>query len=241
MPAALYFDRAEWEALLVTMTTDESRAYFARMAVQPEAVLDVAIKHPVEFDSPQPEWLELWQGPITFRATYDKGKFGPGHTLERINQLGRERATGGGRHKPIYSVTTDPDDGAIVIEWLIGLPGRQPPFGKIHYYRGGLGRGLYDRLFRDSAFRDQQLAHLPEDQRMRATGAYACGLSMREWTEREFFHAVNAGLCEVWSRVGSRVGPFRRIPPDIFVAYEIQEWGEGKHGGACATLKALQR
>lgn len=193
-----------------------------------------------EFDEPKSEWLELWQGPLNFRATYDKGKFGPGHSLDRINKYGEDGATGGGRHEPIYAVRLDPDDGAIVIKWLIGLPGRQPPFQTVRYYGGGLGRGLYDRLRDDPQIRDQHLAHLPPDQRARAVGAYACAITIREWAEREFFEAVHAGHCEIWARVGSKVAPFRRIPADIFRSYQIQQWGYGAPGGAWAKLEGAE-
>lgn len=189
-----------------------------------------------EFDEARPDWVELWQGPLKFRATYDKGQFGPGHSLERINQYGRDGATGDGRHAPIYSVRLDGDDGAIVIEWLIGLTGRAPPYQSSRYYHGGLGRGLYNRLKDDPKFRDQQMSHLPANQRARAVGAYACGISMREWAEREFFQAIHAGHCEIWARVGSQAAPFRLIPVDVFRAYTIQEWGYGVPGGARATL-----
>lgn len=189
-----------------------------------------------EFDNAKPDWLELWQGPIHFRATYENGHFGPGHSLDRINQYGLDGATGGGRHAPIYSVRLDTDDGALVIEWLIGLPGRHAPFSMVRYYHGGLGRGLYDRLRTDPTFRDQQLAFLPADQRERAVGAYACAITIREWAEREFFNALHAKHCEIWARVGSKIAPFRRIPADIFRAYEIQEWGYGVPGGAWARL-----
>lgn len=195
---------------------------------------------PEQFDEAKADWLELWQGPLNFRATYDKGKFGLGHSLERINQFGEEGATSGGRYVPIYSVRLDPDDGAIVIEWLVGLPGRQHPYQSLRYYHAGLGRGLYTRLRDDADFRDQYLAQLPPDQRVRAVGAYATGISMREWAEREFFYAVHAGHCEIWARVGSKVAPFRRIPADIFRSFEIQEWGFGVPGGAWAKLEGAQ-
>ena len=87
-----------------------------------------AAGHSVAFDEARPDWLELWQGPIYFRATYDKGKYGLGHTLERINQYGREGATGGGRHEPIYSVRLDPATTSEVHRVARRLPGRQPPY-----------------------------------------------------------------------------------------------------------------
>lgn len=189
-----------------------------------------------QFEKPKAEWLELWQGPLHFRATFDKGKFGPGHSLERINQYGTEGATGGGRHAPIYNVRMDPDDGAIVIEWLIGLPGQSPPFQTSRYYHGALGRAGYERVRDDPTARDSTFRHLPADQRDRAVGAYACAITIREWAEREFFHAIHAGYCEIWARVGSQVAPFRFIPADVFKAYEIDSWGYGVPGGARASL-----
>lgn len=213
---------------------------FAALNSQP-IPLNLANNHGLsEFDEPKTDWLELWQGPLHFRATYDRGKFGPGHSMERINQFGVEGATARGRHPAIYSVRLDADDGAVVIQWLIGLPGRRPPFQSVRYYHGGLGRGLYQRLRDEPKVRDEQLAHLPPDQRARAVGAYACGLSMREWAETEFFQAVHAGLCEIWARVGSKVAPFRRVPADIFRSYEIQEWGYGVPGGAWAKLNGAE-
>lgn len=134
----------------------------------------------------------------------------------------------------------DADDGALVIEWLIGLSGRPPPYQTVRYYHGGLGRGLYDRLRDDPDFRDQQLVHLPPDQRERAVGAYACAITIRDWAEQEFFVAVHAGQCEIWARAGSKVAPFRRIPADVFTAYQVQTWGYGIGGGAWATLKGAE-
>ena len=52
--------------------------------------------------------------------------------------------------------------------------------------------------------------------------------------------AGHAGHCEIWARVGSKVAPFRRIPADIFRAYEIQEWGYGVPGGAWAKLDGAE-
>jgi hypothetical protein len=193
-----------------------------------------------EFDAPQPDWLELWQGPLQHRATYDKGQFGPGHSLERINQHAIEGATGGGRHQPIYSVKVDPADGAVVIDWLIGLPGEKPPFQSVRWYEGGPGRGMHERLGNEEAFRDLVLAHLPHDQRRRAVGAFASGVTIREWIESEFFQALSAGWCEIWARIGSRAAPFRRVPPDIFAAYQIRSWGYGVPGGAWAELQGAE-
>lgn len=187
-----------------------------------------------EFDEPKADWLELWQGPLHFRATFDKGRFGLGHTLERINQYALEASTGGGRHEPIYSVRLDPSDGAIVIKWLIGAAGQKPRVTS--YYNGALSRKLYERLRDDQNFRDQHLAHLPSSTRPRAVGAYACGITIREWAEREFFEAIHAGHCEIWARVGSKVARFRRVPSDVFHAYKIRSWGYGRPGGAWADL-----
>lgn len=214
-----------------------SKGLGGSLTTERESKLDQEV---AEFDQAKPDWLELWKGPLHFRATYDKGRFGPGHSLERINQYGRDGATGGGRHAPIYAVRLDPEDGALVIEWLIGLAGREPPFQSIRYYHGGLGRGLYNRLRDDPQIRDQQLAHIPANERKRALGAYACAITIREWAEREFFQAVHAGHCEIWARVGSKVAPFRRVPADIFRAYEIQEWGYGVPGGAWAKLDGAE-
>lgn len=233
---SLYFDKREWECLLQTLVSIESRDFLKSATEPPHADHASACHHDAAFDFPQAEWFELWQGPLQFRATYDKGKFGPGHSLERINQYGQDAATGGGRHAPIYSVRLDPDDGAIVIEWLIGLPGRQPPYQSERIYHGGLGRSYYEKLSDDPTFRHQALAHLPASERARAVGAYACAISIRAWAEREFFQAIHAGQCEIWARVGSKVAPFRRIPADIFRAYEIQSWGHGALGSAWAKL-----
>lgn len=189
-----------------------------------------------QFEEAKSDWLELWQGPLKFRATYVQGKFGPGSSLERMNQYGRDGASGEGRYEPIYSVWLDPDDSALVIEWLVGLPGRLAPFRTTRYYHGGLGRGFYDRLQTDREFRDQHLAHIPSHLRERAVGAYACAVTIREWSEREFFQAVHAGQCEIWARRGSKIAPFRRVPADIFQAYKIQQWGYGVPGGAWANL-----
>ena len=203
-------------------------------AASPSALVRNASR--LGFDAPQPEWLELWQGPLRFRATYDKGQFGPGHTIERINQYGADGASGGGRHQPIYSVRVDDDDGSVVIEWLVGWSGQQPPFQTVRYYEGGPGRGRYDRLRDDPTARDQELQHLPPEHRQRAVGAYACAVSMREWIEQEFRQAVHAGDCEIWARIGSKVAPFNRVPSDVFKAYTIKSWGYGAPGGAWAEL-----
>ncbi len=193
-----------------------------------------------EFQEAPRDWLELWQGPLNFRATYDKGSFGPGHSIERINQYGKEGATGGGRHEPIYNVRLDPNDGAVVIEWLIGLPGQPPPFQTSRHYNGGPGRISYDRVREDPVARELAFRHLPPEHRDRAVGAYACANSIRGWAESEFFNAIHAEYCEVWARVGSRVAPFRRIPADIFRSYEIRSWGYGKPGGAWADLEGAE-
>lgn len=192
------------------------------------------------FDEAKSEWLELWQGPLNFRATYDRGKFGPGTSLERINQYGSDGASGKGRYTPIYAVWLDAEDSAIVIEWLTGLPGRLAPYSTTRYYHGGMGRGFYDRLRTDLDFRDQQLAHVPANLRERAIGAYSSAITIREWSEREFFQAVHAGQCEIWARRGSKIAPFRRVPADIFQAYKIQEWGYGVPGGAWASLDGAE-
>lgn len=189
------------------------------------------------FEEPKADWIELWQGPLTFRATYDRGQFQPGHTLERINQYGAEHAILGDQNSRLYSVALDPVDGAVVIEWLVGRAGTQPPYPTIRHYHLSLNRIFYDRLRDDPLFRDSVLSHLEPDDRERAVGAYARGISIRNWIEREFFEAVHAGHCEIWARLGSKVAPFSRIPPDIFRAYQIETWGYGVPGGAWASLE----
>lgn len=186
------------------------------------------------FDAPRGGWLELWQGPLRFRATYDQGKFGPGHSFDDINKLGLGRS----KDREIYTVRADPTDSAIVIEWQVGLPGRKLP--EFRYYDGRPGRDCYDRLRSDGPFRKRYFAHLPPDMRDRAVGAYATAVTIREWLEGEFFNAIREGQCEIWARVGSKVAPFRRIPADIFRAYKVKCWGYGSVGAARAELEGAE-
>jgi hypothetical protein len=184
-----------------------------------------------DFDAPQPRWLELWQGPLRFRATYERGQFGPGHSFEDINKHGLGRS----KNRDIYTVRGDPGDGAIVIEWHVGLPGRKR--SESRYYDGHPKRELSNQLKDDRAFRKRYFGHLPAELRERAVGAYATAVTIREWLEQEFFNAVYEGQCEIWARIGSRVAPFSRISADVFRAHKVKCWGYGNPGAAWAELK----
>ena len=190
------------------------------------------MSEPNQIDAPK-TWLEFWQAPLRYRATYDRGKFGPGHSLAKISEYGQS----GTNHEPIFRVHLDPDDAAIVIEWLVGLPGTKPPFQAERYFGEGPGRGFYDRLRTDGALRHLKFSHIPAGLRERAIGAYAIAVSIREWVFREFLNSVHAGQCEIWARVGGRVAPFSRVPIDAFRAYRITSWGNGVPGGATAELE----
>ena len=182
-------------------------------------------------EAPRDGWLELWQGPLRFRATFDQGKFGPGHSFDDINKFGLGRS----KDREIYTVRADPTDGAIVIKWQVGLPGRERPESR--YYDGEPGRDHYDRLRSDGSFRKRYFAHLPSDLRDRAVGAYATAVSVREWLEQEFFNAIHEGKCEIWARIGSKVAPFSRVSADVFRNYKVKCWGYGKPGAAWAELE----
>ena len=197
---------------------------------------DVA-RAPLSLESPNAEWIELWQGPLIFRATNDRGKFGPGHTLERIHQFADDGASANGTQIPFYRVRVDPADGAIYVEW-IGSPMRNGEFPSIRYYEG-LGRGLYERLRNEPTLRDQHFRTFPilPEQYERAVGAIAIALSIQEWLRSEFFNAIHAGDCEIWARMGSKLASFTRIPADVFRNYNIRSWGFGLPGGAWAELE----
>ncbi|MDQ4419951.1 hypothetical protein OOT33_05790 [Sphingobium sp. DEHP117] len=191
----------------------------------------------VKFSSPEPGWLQLWQGPLKFRATYDRGMFGPGHTIERMHQFADEGASGNGRHEPLYSVRIDELDGAIIIEWLAkrGEDGRTQ---KVSYY-DVLLTALHDRIRNDANARNELFRSfwiLP-DQYARAVGAYATAASLQEWLKSEFYSAIHEGQCEIWARAGSKVAPFTKVPADIFRAYTIKSWGFGQPGAAWAELE----
>jgi hypothetical protein len=188
------------------------------------------------FDEPEPDWLELWAGPFHFRATFDKGSFGPGHSLEQINGYGQKESEHGGLRDRLYSVWLDQSDGATVIEWWLGRDESEGPLTTVRYYNFEIEPRFAERLRENSQELNSHLHFVPPEQRMRATGAYAIAFSIRHWAEREFFHAVCAGQCQIWARVGSRTAPFSRIPSDIFSAYQIESWGRGQIGGASATL-----
>lgn len=193
-----------------------------------------------EFEAVRPEWLELWQGPLKFRATYDRGEFGPGHTIEKMHEYADSAASGGGRHEPFYSVRIDPADGAIIVEWL----NRREADGRtqaVRYYEG-LGRGLYEKLQSDESFRAAYFSRfwIAPEQYKRAVGAFAIAITLQEWLRREFYNAIYAGQCEVWARAGSQIAAFRRVPPDIFRVYTINSWGYGQPGGAWAELEGAQ-
>lgn len=188
----------------------------------------------VKFDAPQTGWRELWEGPIQFRATKAKGRFGPGTPLSQMEEYGRNNS------EWLYRVTVDPDDGgAIEIAWQIGFPGVSPPYSKPRYYNGGPGRGLCERLRNDGVLRASPFyfGHLPPEYHDRAVGAYAVAVTIREWMEREFFTAVEAGECVVWARAGSKTAPFIIVPADVFIAYSITSWGFDKRGGGAASLE----
>lgn len=188
------------------------------------------MEHSSGFDAPKPEWNELWEGPLRHRATRADGIIGPGTSLSKMEEYGRLK-------KPFYAVRVDPDDGgAIVIEWLVGLSDK-PPFQTVRYYNGGPGRWLAGRLKVDEAFRAATFANLPDSLHTKAMGAINIGITIREWMEREFYDSVAAGKCEIWARVGSKVAPFTRVPPDIFRAYRITSWGYGQPGGGLAEIE----
>jgi hypothetical protein len=175
--------------------------------------------------------MELWEGPLRFRATFDRGKFGSGHSFDDINKNGLGRS----KDREIYTVRVDSTDGAIVIEWHVGLPGQKPQ--EVRYYDGHPGRALYNQLRDDGSFRKRHFGHLPIDLRDRAVGAYAIAVSIREWMELEFFNAVHEGQCEIWARIGSRVASFSHISADVFRAYKVKCWGYGNSGAAWAELE----
>jgi hypothetical protein len=136
----------------------------------------------------------------------------------------------------LYSVWLDPSDGATVIEWWLGREDSEGPLTTVRYYTPEIDPKFAEQLRENPEERDRQLGFVPPEKRLRATGAYAIAFSIRHWANSEFFHAIDAGRCHIWARVGSRTSPFSRIPSDIFSSYRIERWGFGQTGAAYATL-----
>jgi hypothetical protein len=191
---------------------------------------------PTTIDAPKDGWTELWQGPMHFRATFDRGQFGPGHTLERMEQYADDGATAHGRHERFYRVHVDPADGAVVISWNVGPHGNLTPAPVVRNYHL-IGQPWVEQLRGDAALRDKHFSFLRPELRGRAPGAYTLADNVRGWLEREFLTAVQAGVCEIWARIGSPVAPFAQVPADVFHSYKVTSWGYGVPGGGRADLQ----
>lgn len=179
------------------------------------------------FDKKRINWLELWQGPFVFRASFHNGVYSQGHTLAEIESLGLERLHG------IAQISLSAPEGAVVIDWIAG-PRGSPRREALHT---GLSMEWVNQL--GEATRRESAGQLSDDNK-KHLAVLTVVSSIRACLEREFRQAIDAGQCMIMARVGSRAAAaFTEIPPDVFRAYRVASWGHGVVGGARAEGENL--
>jgi hypothetical protein len=179
-----------------------------------------------EFDAQRPNWIELAIAPVHFRAMWDKGKYLPGTDLLEMASWFQ--------YSDIGRVSISPDDGALFIEWDFAFPDGRRCKTTARYYPPGPGNKVVALIDANPSVNYQHWPSIPPELWLKARNLMVGATSLQERLLQEFRYAIDAGICQIFARVGGPTASFKHIPADIFRKYEITSWGSGIVGGAKA-------
>lgn len=176
-----------------------------------------------EYSSIQPNWQELFVGPIFYRRAYKDGKYFEAesiHTLIEKYQYSDACRMSIGLH-----------DGLLRFEWVQNYGTFEP----LHTYDDFIDCYLeYDRNSPENL--TYRLGDFPESMNNEALKVMQGAIDFCSRLMQEFKNALNEGSCQVWARFGGDAVPFRQISPELFNKYKIKSWGrENKVGQALAV------